>query len=454
MKAQDRYPLTAHRCPEGIIAYRPQGVVTVAQFLADVKQLAGRLPDAGHVLNICQDRYRFMVGLAAALVAGKISLLPANHTPETVRQLQAFAPDVFCLHDGNGRDVPLPQAPYPSAEASPEADPDMPWIEADRTLAYLFTSGSTGAPMPHGRTWGALVRSARGEAARLGLDAAGHAIVGTVPAQHSYGLESTIFLALHGNGAAWCGRPFYPADIAAALAGVPAPRLLVTTPFHLRSLLDSGVELPAVDQVLSATAPLSRELAAAAEERLGAPLLEIYGCTEAGQLASRRTTASQAWEPLPGVALAREGEDHVAYGGHVEGRVPLSDHLEMVADGHFLLHGRNAELINIAGKRTSLSYLNYQLNAIPEVRDGCFFMPDGAEGPVESVVRLCAFVVAPGLTPGEVLGALRQRIDPIFLPRPLIFLEALGRNTTGKLVRADLQALYDKHRRRAPGEAT
>lgn len=446
-----RFPLTAHAGPDSIVAYRPEGAVTVARFLADVARLADQLPPAGHILNICQDRYHFMVGLAAGLIAGKLSLLPASHTPETVSQLLAFAPDVFCLHDGNGEEVALPRLRYPQTAATPAAAPEMPWIEADRTVACLFTSGSTGSPVPHGRSWGTMVRSARAEAARLGLDARGHAIVGTVPAQHSYGLESTAMLALHGNSAAWCGRPFYPADIAAALAGVPAPRLLVTTPFHLRSLLESGVEMPAVDLVLSATAPLSQELAAMAEKRLGAPLQEIYGCTEAGQLASRRTTVSLAWEPLAGVELAREGDGHVAHGGHVEGRVPLTDFLEIVAGGAFMLHGRNAELINIAGKRTSLSYLNHHLNALPEVKDGCFFMPDET-GPVEGITRLCAFVVAPGANPRQILGCLRERIDPIFLPRPLIFVDELTRNATGKLLRSHLQDLYDRHCRRAPGE--
>ena len=93
----------------------------------------------------------------------------------------------------------------------------------------------------------------------------------------------------------WAGKPFYPQDIASALAAVPQPRLLVTTPFHLSALLASGIDLPAIDLLLSATAPLSTPLAADAEARTGAPLLEIYGSTESGQLASRRTTtAAQA----------------------------------------------------------------------------------------------------------------------------------------------------------------
>jgi acyl-coenzyme A synthetase/AMP-(fatty) acid ligase len=423
--------------------------VTLARFLADVGQVAALLPAGGNVLNMCEDRYRFMVGLAAGLVTGKVSLLPASHTPETVRQLKEFAADLFCLHDGKGDQIDLPRLGYPLQPTIADATATMPEIDEERVAAYLFTSGSTGAPMAHRKTWGSLVRNGRVEAERLGFTQAGYAIVGTVPAQHSYGLESTVLLSLYGNCAAWSGRPFYPADIAAALAAVPRPRLLVTTPFHLRALLDSGVDVPAVDMLLSATAPLSASVARVAEAKLCAPLHEIYGCTESGQLASRRTSATRSWLPFSGVRLDQQEEGKCfATGGHVEGRVPLSDVLELEDDGSFLLHGRHADMVNIAGKRTSLAYLNHQLSAIAQVEDGCFFMPDEAVGTAaEGITRLCAFVVAPALTPKQVLNALRSRIDPIFLPRPLVIVDHLPRNAAGKLPRGELQTLLDHHQR-------
>jgi acyl-coenzyme A synthetase/AMP-(fatty) acid ligase len=46
-----------------------------------------------------------------------------------------------------------------------------------------------------------------------------------------------------------------------------------------------------------------------------------------------------------------------------------------------------------------------------------------------------AFVVAPGVARGVLVAALRARIDAVFLPRPLYFVDALPRNATGKLPR-------------------
>jgi acyl-coenzyme A synthetase/AMP-(fatty) acid ligase len=64
-----------------------------------------------------------------------------------------------------------------------------------------------------------------------------------------------------------------------------------------------------------------------------------------------------------------------------------------------------------------------------------------------------AFVVAPGMTAAAVQAALKERIDTIFLPRPLVLLEALPRNATGKLPRDVLEALARPHQSPAAQES-
>ena len=63
-----------------------------------------------------------------------------------------------------------------------------------------------------------------------------------------------------------------------------------------------------------------------------------------------------------------------AHGGHVEQMTPMCDVLEQHGGDEFTLHGRTADLVNVAGKRSSFGYLNSQLNAIPGVVDGVFFL--------------------------------------------------------------------------------
>lgn len=437
-------PLVTHNSPERIIAWRAEGAVTLSQFLADVGQLVARFPAGGHLLNMCSDRYHFSVGLAAAIVSGKISLLPSTHTPETVRQIKLFAPDVFCLTDSELSAIDLPQVRFPTGPALPAQAFSVPRIDSAQRIAVVFTSGSTGTPQPHPKTWGALVHSGQAEATRLGLmQDTHHTIVGTVPPQHMYGFESTVLMAWQSGNALSHTQPFYPADICTALAAVPAPRVLVSSPVHLQALLKAGVALPDLALVVSATAPMSSQLALALENYCNAPLREIYGSTETGQIATRASAHTAEWHLLPGIKLVADDAGVRAQGGHVETLARLNDVIDPVSDTLFLLHGRIADLINIAGKRHSLASLNHLLNTVPGVLDGAFYMPD--ETCQDHVTRLAACVVAPGLDAPRLLIALRAHIDPVFLPRPLLFVEALPRNSTGKLPRAALQALFDAH---------
>jgi acyl-coenzyme A synthetase/AMP-(fatty) acid ligase len=456
------FPLVFHSSPDQTVAWRDGAPVSVRAFLADVARLAAALPEGGHVFNVCSDRYRFTVSLCATLVAGKISLLPSTYTAEMVRTLASFAPDAFCLHDSPDCTIDLPRFRYPIVSAPHDAglDAAVPEIEGSRVMAYVFTSGSTGVPVPHRKTWGFLVKNVRAAAARLGLfDGPPATLVGTVPPQHMYGFESTVLLALLGGIAFSNRQPFYPVDIRAELEAVPEPRVLVSSPIHLRALLANEQALPAAALVLSATAPLSEKLAIDAEARLGAPLMEIYGSTETGQIATRRTARTAAWELFPDVALqARhdtgtgaaddDGPTIWASGGHVEEPVPMGDALELIGATHFLLHGRKADLINIAGKRTSLAYLNHQLNAIPGVIDGVFFMPDEDLPGSATVRRLVALAVAPALDATHLQRALRERIDAAFMPRPLLFVDSLPRNATGKLPRDVLAQLVAQRGRK------
>ncbi|MDI9701480.1 beta-hydroxyacyl-ACP dehydratase, partial [Burkholderia cenocepacia] len=128
-------------------------------------------------------------------VDGSRLILPATHTPEMVRQLASFAPDAFCLHDAPDCAIDLPRFAYPdAAPGEPAADAPfaVPQIDAARIMAYVFTSRAA-------------------------------TLIGTVPAQHMYGFESTVLLALIGGLAFSNRQPFYPSDIRDELDALPQP---------------------------------------------------------------------------------------------------------------------------------------------------------------------------------------------------------------------------------------
>lgn len=420
------------------IVWRAGVPVTRATFARDVHRLAARLAGTSAVINRCERRYAFLVAFAATARAGGRSLLPGNATSGVLAELRASYPDAAEIDDSTVEGA-LAAASDAANAAISEVDGVIEFALAQE-VAVAFTSGSTGKPQPQVKTWGALAAIGRGLVERVGTPGAN--IVATVPPHHMYGLEASVMAALCGGCAVADATTFFPDEIAAAIESLPHPRLLVTTPFHLKHLVASGRSLPRVDAVLSATAPLTQSLARDAQARIG-PVHELYGCTEAGSVATRRTSVDVAWTPLLDVRVGDTDGNAWVEASHIPNRVPLNDALVVDADGRFRLLGRDADMVKIVGKRASLADLTQRLLDIPGVVDGAFLAPEGS-----GEERLAAAVVAPTLTEAEVRRALAASIDPVFLPRPLRLVTQLPRNALGKLPREALvQVLFPREHR-------
>ena len=411
--------------------------VDLDTFFAQVRGVAAVLPAGLHAVNLCEDRYRFLVAFCAVALRGQITLLPPSRAPAVVADVLAQYADSYSLGDGLLSVVPPGHWRLP--DALPELEGETPAINDAAIVAIGFTSGSTGCPKPNPKTWAAFRTSTDQNLAALESLWQGHAmpnIVATVPPQHMYGMEMSVLLPLLGPAGVHAGRPFFPEDVARALGETPEPRLLATTPVHLRALVESGVQLPPLCGIVSATAPLSQELAVAAEARFACEVREVFGSTETCVLARRRTAQETVWTPLPGVSVQPKPDGTLVHATHLPVPVMLADLVELESDGRFHLRGRQADLLEIAGKRASLGDLTRRLLAIPGVADGVMLQLDASGS--RGVARVAALVVAPDLEEATILAALRESIDPVFLPRPLKRVPALPRSESGKLPRAEL----------------
>ncbi|TXH66424.1 MAG: acyl-CoA synthetase [Lysobacteraceae bacterium] len=422
------------------IAFDRRGQIRLEVFLAEVRGVAAGLPDAAHAVILCEDRYRFLVAFCAVGLRGQIALLPPSRTPAVIAEVRAQYPDSYCISD-----VAMSPAP-PRLHALPERLPRlegvMPLVDTAAVAMIGFTSGSTGAPCAHPKTWGSLrISNAQNLAAIRHLWPAAQSarIVATVPPQHMYGMELSVLLPLLSDAAVHGARPLFPEDVARALHDADTPVLLVTTPVHLRALVESGITLPPIAGIVTATAPLPQSLAATAEQHFGCEVREMFGATETCVIAERRTARDTFWRPYPGVQLHPQADGTLVSAAHLPAPVLLADLIESRHDGRFLLRGRQADLLEIAGKRASLGDLTRRLLAIPGVVDGAMFQLE--EGDAGGVRRIAAVAVAPTLDEATILDALRQSIDPAFLPRRLRLVGAMPRNDTGKLPRAELLRL-------------
>ena len=418
----------AHAFPFGDdsrpLAWHDGRVVTVGQFRRDAERVAATFPGSdAPTLNLCEDRYCFLLAYVAAAMRGATSLLPPSRAPDVVREVAAMH-DGACVIDDER-----------VAAAVNVAEPVPLAVRNTDPATITYTSGSTGIPRANARSWSSLVNCTHAKRQLLGPgdgDTPHRWIVATVPPQHMYGLEFSVLLPLLAQCAVHGGRPMLPADVADALREVAGRRIVVTTPLHLRVLVESGVAMPDIDRVICATAPLDPALAERAEAAWNCKVVEVFGSTETCAIAHREPARQARWRPFDGVTLTADRDGTRVSAPWLPEPALLQDYLQVDEEGGFAIVGRNSDMIEVAGKRASLGDLTQRVLAVEGVREALVLQVES--GPA-GLRRVAALVVAPGLEAEAIVGRLRSAIDPAFLPRPLLIVESLPRNELGKVTR-------------------
>ena len=455
-------PLLQGFAPQAIVTWWAGQPVSAQAFCAAATRLAARLPAARHAVNLCEQGPCFLLASAGAWCAGQAMLLPPDRLAATLVRIRDEYPDAYCMGDTPGAMTMAHRCGMRVVEirtdegAGGEHWPP-PMIPSAQVVAILFTSGSTGASRPHAKTWGELVDGVSTFVRSFGPIAANAAMLGTVAPQHMFGLETTIMLPLQSGTPLLPQRPTLPGDLHVALSA--AQKLgresiwLITTPLQLRAFHAAG-KPGRLARVITSTMPLAPELARVVERDWQVPVEEIYGCTEGGMLAHRRTGATESFSAGGGIRMVEDAHGGwMARDGHLPAPIPLGDRLELeAADAdsevqHFRLLGRDNDLVKIAGKRASLSGLTAKVLAIPGVLDAVVFLP------APDAHRVCAAVVAPGLADADLNTALAAAIDAAFLPRPVLRVEALPRTIAMKIAMVALRDLAARARREVAVDA-
>ncbi len=441
MPIERKFHAITNRGKDEIIVLGPDGEVSVGKFIARAAKLAAQLPDHRYVINLATDRYHFILGFVAAIIAGRCTLMPPNRQQQTVQQVAGEYIDCISLGEESIDGVERFEIDFDSLAAT-DTDVAVPKISSRQLCAIVFTSGSTGTPTPNHKYWETLRVGTLSNVELLMQNVTDRVnLVATVPPQHMWGLETSVLFPLFCNVAVYHQTPFFPKDIADALELLPEPRMLVSSPVHLSAFLSSDVAQLKIDKILSATAPMSAELARNLEEQFDARVVEVFGCSEAGILAKRITAVEEPWQLSRTFALEVNDDVTIIRAPHLPEEVILHDIIEIIDKGHFHWRGRHQDMINIAGKRGSLADLNHRLQAIPGVVDGVVFMP------YADSKRLAALVVAPNLETSDIVAQLKLGIDSAFLPRPIYKVPILPRQETGKMARETIVELFARTKR-------
>ncbi|WP_428088033.1 AMP-binding protein [Candidatus Thioglobus sp.] len=404
--------------------------ISKAEFLLHVELTRAYLPSNKYALNLCENRYHFLVAFAACVSLGKISLFPNSKAPEEIARLLKSYPD---SHQINDEDIIDLCAANKNNKKTLVENFD---IDSQQVVSILFTSGTTGKAKKNPKTWGQLNASSIRVKERFWPEGlSGKCIIATVPAQHMFGFEASIIYPLTLGVMIHDSQPFYPLDIQQAALEISESKIIITTPIHLKACIGLTKGWRNIDSIICATSPLSKDIASSAEGTLAANVFEIYGCSESGAIATRQTSKSSKWELLRDYHIKVSKNSTLLKAVDYDELIEISDEIKIIDSGFFYLLGRVGDLLKIGGKRESLSGLTHNLKSINGVDDGVFFIPKES---ADNRTRLAALVVSSILTKAQIIQLLEQKIDAVFLPRPLRIVEHLPYNKLGKLPLNDL----------------
>jgi acyl-coenzyme A synthetase/AMP-(fatty) acid ligase len=307
-----------------------------------------------------------------------------------------------------------------------------------------LTSGSTGTPQVFDKSALQLMTEAEQLSLLLRLDATS-TVTSTTAAHHLYGFLFGILAPYFGGASVVCDEAnepgvFHPHRLADLVERTNTTHL-VTVPAHLSALVSARPNMSQLSTIVSSAAALDSELAKAAESILKVELIDVFGSTETGGIATRRRARTAEWTPLPGVECAIDSEQHLIIRSPYADTCPMvtSERVRQRPGGRFEYLGRGDGVVKIGGKRVSLSELEARAMEISGVRD--------ARAIAKSVERMRGTEIWLALE-GEidrrsVLACLRRCLDPVFLPRRIRILPRLPRDERGKLKRSDLLRLFE-----------
>ncbi|MBD9501557.1 AMP-binding protein [Pseudomonas sp. BGr12] len=429
-----------------------------SDFLQRVCAAAGALRqrNARRVAIHLEDAAELAIALYAAWLAGAEAVLPADNLAHS-RERLASRIDAW-IGDQPG-DLLLAELNGPALPPAPLAPEEL---DLDACRLVLSTSGSTGEPKLISKSLRQLSNEVQVLEALWGEQLGDARILGSVAAQHIYGLLFRVLWPLSAGRAFLRRQIAFPEDL--QRLSLDQPRFAwVGSPALLKRMGDN-LDWPAlrpVVRVFSSGGPLPAEAGEQLHERLGQAPTEIYGSSETGGIAWRQ--GGQLWQPFEGVMLNQDEhgalriESTYLPPGETE---QTADAARICADGRFELLGRLDRIVKLEEKRISLPQLEAALMKHPFVSEARLGVVQENRASLGALVALSDAGLYELRNGGR--RALTQRLrehladhcEALALPRRWRLLRRLPGNAQGKLPQSLVDELLHAPRSRDPDVLT
>lgn len=348
-------------------------------------------------------------------------------------------------------------------------------ITSESLAALLYTSGTTGRSKGAMLTRGNLASNAATLASAWRFTAS-DVLLHALPIFHVHGL----FVAVNTVLASGSSMIFLPGfDAAAILRELPRSTVMMGVPtFYTRLLQQSGLDADVARNMrlfVSGSAPLLPETHRQFRERTGHAILERYGMSETLMNTSNpydgERVPGSVGPALPGVEVRIADPDTGAAAGpgiigmiEVRGpnvfsgywRMPQKTAAEFTSDGFFItgdlgridergyvhIVGRNKDLVITGGYNVYPVEVETEIDALPGVVESAVIgLPHADFG--EAVTAVVVRQPSAAIDEAGIRQALAPRLAGFKLPKRVIFVDELPRNTMGKVQKS---VLRESHR--------
>jgi len=338
------------------------------------------------------------------------------------------------------------------------AEPMLP-PQAESIALLLHTAGTTARPKQVPLSHGNLVAAARNVVASLQLTPADRCL-NVMPLFHSHGLLGAALSTLAAGGSIVCTPGMDPRWFFEWAERYQCTWYTAASTIH-RLVLEAPGEWHGFRFMRSASGPLPPQLARELERRCGAPMIEVFGMTEAYQIAANplppgerrfgsvgRATGTDIAILGDAGAVLSQGDGEILVRGpavfkgysapahanedaFIEGWFRTGDLGTLGADGYLTITGRAKEQINRAGEKIAPREVEEVLLDHPGVLEAIAFgVPDPMLG--EDIVAAVVLDTGVRLDVPAIRNHLAARLAAYKIPRRITAVAAIPKSDTGK----------------------
>jgi len=418
-----------------------------AEVYAMATRLRATLGSGERATPVClgaEDKAVIGAALLASLGGGPELLLPYGFSGRALARMQQVTGFTTAIGDVD-RDFPADvQVLRPDSEHSAGiAVLSKPDLQAG--LLRIFTGGSTGSPQIWAKTAQNIFAEALFLARRFSITEQ-DCIVATIPPYHIYGFLFSIVLPLVSGATVVAETPSFPGEITRTLQE-QAATVLAAVPAHYRALREKAIPDSCLRLAVSSAGMLEQVDNEAFFSRNGIGIVEVYGSTETGGIATRnRSLGEDFFTPFSTVGW-KVADDRLAVRSPYispdlaldsEGFFITADRVEPSGSG-FLLKGRADAVTKVGGKRVDLEEIRVLIKATAGVGD-CVVtaLPEpGGRGHL-----IAALVQGDGVDTDLIKKILAERLEPYARPRTIKVVDRIPVQENGKYDRQAIARIF------------